>query len=226
MFTALKRLFGAQDLTVGSPMVNLVKFSIPLLIGNIAQHLYSTVDSIIVGRTVGDTALAAIGAVMPIINLLLVLFMAIATGAGILVSQTFGAREWKLLDKTIGNALSLVLLSSVLMMAVALSLARPILTLLDTPAEIYDMSYDYLSIIFFGILGFGFYNIIAGILRGLGDSITPLIFLLITTVLNIALDLWFVVGLGWGVSGAALATVLSQLLAAGLCLRHLLRMKD
>jgi putative MATE family efflux protein len=226
MFKGLKSLFGAQDLTVGSPMANLVKFSIPLLIGNIAQHLYSTVDSIIVGRTVGDTALAAIGAVMPIINLLLVLFMAIATGAGILVSQTFGAREWKLLDKTIGNALSLVILSSVLMMVVALSLARPILTLLDTPAEIYDMSYDYLSIIFFGILGFGFYNIIAGILRGLGDSITPLIFLLITTVLNIALDLWFVVGLGWGVSGAALATVLSQLLAAGLCLRHLLRMKD
>ena len=226
MLSRLKRLFSAQDLTVGQPMNNIVKFSIPLLVGNIAQLFYSTADSIIVGRAVGDTALAAIGSVMPIINLLLVLFMAIATGAGILVSQTFGAKEWKLLEKTIGNALSLVFFSSLIIMALALSLARPILNLLDTPAEIREMSYSYLTIIFMGILGFGFYNIISGILRGLGDSITPLLFLIIATILNIGLDIWFVAGLGWGVAGAAIATVIAQSISALLCLRHLLKMKD
>ena len=226
MIKQIKRLFGAQDMTEGSPLVSLVKFSVPLLIGNMAQQLYSTVDSIIVGRYVGDTALAAVGAVMPIINLLLVFFMAIATGAGILVSQTFGARNWKLLDKTIGNALLLVFLSSVAIMAVALSLARPILTVLDTPPEIFNMSLDYLRIVFIGILGFGFYNIISGILRGLGDSITPLIFLLIATVMNTVLDLLFVAGLDMGVAGAALATIISQFISAILCMIHLLRMKD
>ncbi len=226
MLSRLKRLFSAQDLTVGQPMNNLVKFSIPLLIGNIAQLFYSTADSIIVGRAVGDTALAAIGSVMPIINLLLVLFMAIATGAGILVSQAYGAKEYKLLEKTIGNALTLVFFSSLIIMVLALSLARPILNLLDTPVEIKEMSYSYLTTIFMGILGFGFYNIISGILRGLGDSITPLLFLIVATILNIGLDIWFVAGLGWGVAGAAFATVIAQSISALLCLRHLLKMKD
>ncbi|MBP8988767.1 MAG: MATE family efflux transporter [Clostridia bacterium] len=226
MLKDLNRLFGAQDMTVGSPMANLLKFSIPLLIGNLAQQLYSTVDSIVVGRYVGDTALAAVGATMPVINLLLVLFVAISTGAGILVSQSYGAREWKLLDQTIGNALSLVFLSSLGIMVVALSLAHPILTLLDTPTEIFDMSYDYIRIIFIGILGFGFYNIISGILRGLGDSITPLIFLLITTALNTVLDLVFVAVLRWGVAGAAWATIFSQLVSSVLCIIRLLHMKD
>ncbi|NLO35279.1 MAG: MATE family efflux transporter [Clostridiaceae bacterium] len=226
MFKKLKTIFGAQDLTTGSPMVNLLKFSVPLLIGNVAQQLYSTVDSIIVGKYVGDTALAAIGAVMPIINLLLVLFMAVSTGAGILVSQYFGARDWKRLDRTIGNALLLIGLSSVLMTAAALILARPILVLLDTPPEIFDTSLAYLQLIFIGCISFGLYNIIASILRGLGDSITPLIFLLITTALNTILDIWFVTGLGWGVAGAAVATVLSQTVAAALCVWHLLRIKD
>ena len=226
MFKNLKTFFGAQDLTKGSPMVNLLKFSVPLLIGNVAQQLYSTVDSIVVGKYVGDTALAAIGAVMPIINLLLVLFMAVATGAGILVSQYFGARDWQHLDRTIGNALLLIGLSSVLMTASALVLSRPILVLLDTPPEIFDTSLAYLQTIFIGCISFGLYNIIASIMRGLGDSITPLIFLLITTALNTVLDIWFVAGLGWGVTGAAVATVLSQTVAAALCVWHLLRIKD
>ena len=226
MFKNLKTFFGAQDLTKGFPMVNLLKFSVPLLIGNVAQQLYSTVDSIVVGKYVGDTALAAIGAVMPIINLLLVLFMAVATGAGILVSQYFGARDWQHLDRTIGNALLLIGLSSVLMTAVALLLSRPILILLDTPPEIFDTSLAYLQIIFIGCISFGLYNIIASIMRGLGDSITPLLFLLITTALNTGLDIWFVAGLGWGVAGAAVATVLSQTVAAALCIWHLLRIKD
>lgn len=226
MLDGFKKLFGAQDLTVGSPTVGLLKFSVPLLIGNIAQQLYSTADSIIVGRYVGDTALAAIGATMPLIFLLLVLFMAIGTGAGVLVSQAYGARAWKMLNKTIGNALTLIFASSVLIMLIALPLARPILTLLETPPEIIDMSASYMQIIFLGILGFSFFNIISGILRGLGDSITPLLFLLLTTTLNIGLDLWFVAVLGWGVSGAAWATIISQIISAFFCIHRLLRMRD
>lgn len=226
MLNQIKRFFGAQDLTVGSPTVNLLKFSVPLLIGNVAQQLYSTVDSIIVGRYVGDTALASIGATMPVINLLLVLFMAVATGAGILVSQYFGARSWKNLDKAVGNALSLIFLSSVIMMAIAIPLAEPILSLLGTPDEIIGMSSSYMRIIFIGILGFGFFNITSGILRGLGDSITPLLFLLLTAAMNTVLDIWFVAYLDLGVSGAAVATVLSQVTSAILCLIRLTRMRD
>ena len=226
MLDGLKKFFGTQDLTVGSPAIDLLKFSVPLLVGNIAQQLYSTADSIIVGRYVGDTALAAIGATMPLINLLLVLFMAIATGAGVLVSQAYGARAWKMLDKTIGNALTLIFGSSILIMIIALPLAKPILTLLETPPEIIDMSASYMQILFLGILGFGFFNIISGILRGLGDSITPLLFLLLTTTLNIGLDLWFVAGLGWGVSGAAWATIISQVISAIFCIIRLLRMRE
>ena len=226
MLDSVKRFFGVQDLTIGSPLANLIKFSVPLLLGNFAQQLYSTIDSIIVGRYVGDTALAAIGATFPVINLLLVLFMSIATGTGILVSQFYGARAWKQLDKTIGNALMLITGSSLLMMAIAVPLARPILALLGTPPEIIDLSAAYMRITFIGLIGFGFFNIISGILRGLGDSLSPLLFLLITTTLNTALDLWFVAGLGWGVAGAAWATILAQFISAIFCIVRLLRMKD
>ena len=226
MFKGFKQFFGAQDLTVGSPSTNMLKFSVPLLIGNIAQQLYSTVDSIVVGHYVGDTALAAIGAVLPIMFLLLVLFMAISTGAGILVAQYFGAKSKNQLNKAIGTSLTLVFLSSIIIMAIAIPLAYPILRLIDTPIEVIDMSATYMKITFFGILGFAFYNIISGILRGLGDSITPLLFLLVTTGLNIVLDVWFVAGLGWGVAGVAYATILSQLISSILCIIRLLRMKD
>ncbi len=226
MLKRMKKLFGVQDLTVGSPMSNLLKFSIPLLIGNIAQQLYSTADAVIVGHYIGDTALASVGAVLPIINFLLVLFIAIATGAGILVSQAYGAKNKELLNRTIGNALTLVLVSSLLVMGVALSLSRWILTVLDTPAEIFEMANTYLRVFFIGIVWFGFYNIVSGILRGLGDSITPLMFLLITTLINVGLDIWFIAGLNMGVFGAALATIISQAIAAILSLVHLLRLTD
>lgn len=226
MLKNFKQFFGAQDLTVGPPATNLLKFSVPLLIGNIAQQLYSTVDSIVIGKYVGDTALAAIGAVLPITFLLLVLFMAIATGSGILVAQYFGAKSKNLLNKAIGTSLTLVFVSSLVVMAIAIPLAYPILRLIGTPVEIIDMAATYLKITFYGILGFAFYNIISGILRGLGDSLTPLLFLLVTTVLNIVLDLLFVAGFGWGVAGVAYATIISQFISSILCIIRLLRMKD
>ena len=222
----VKKIFGAQDMTVGKPLHNLAAFSIPLLIGNLAQQMYNTVDSIIVGKYVGDSALAAVGASGPILNLLLLLFMGISTGAGIMVSQYFGARRGEELTATIGTCLKLTLAASVLIMIVGPLLTRPLMTLLDTPADVYDMAVDYLTIIFVGIVGCGYYNIVSGILRGMGDSVSPLIFLLVACVLNIFLDILFVAQFGMAAAGVALATVLAQGFSGILCLWRLTHMRS
>ena len=222
----IAQFFAPRDMTVGSTTSAIVQFTVPLLIGNIAQQLYSTVDSIVVGHYVGDNALAAVGASGPVNNLLLVLFVGISTGAGIMVSQYFGARDRKLLSKAIGNTMVLTLLVGILMTVGGVLLSRPFLELLDTPPEIVDMAADYLRIIFIGIIGFAFYNILSGILRGLGDSFMPLVFLLICSAMNTVLDVWFVAGLKMGVAGAAWATILSWAVSAVLCLIKILRMRD
>ena len=222
----VKKLFGAQDMTVGRPLVNIAAFSIPLLIGNLAQQLYNTVDSIVVGQYVGDTALAAVGASGPILNLLLLLFMGISTGAGILVSQYFGAKKKEELSKTIGTCLALTLICGVFLMVVGPVLSGPLMRLLDTPADVYDKSVTYLTIIFLGMVGNGFFNIVSGILRGMGDSVTPLIYLIVACFLNIVLDLLFVAVLGWGVAGVAAATIIAQAVSAVLCILRLIRMRE
>ena len=222
----LSALFGAQDMTQGSPMANLVKFSVPLLIGNMAQQLYSTVDSIVVGNYVGDKALAAIGASMPIINLLLVLFMGISVGASIMVSQYFGAKEKEKLSATMGTTITATFVTSLVIMVVGPLITHPIMTALETPDDIYEASCIYMIIIFLGFMGSGFYNIISGVLRGLGDSIMPLVFLLVACGLNIVLDILFVAGFKMGVDGAAWATIISQAVSGVLCVIRLLRMKD
>ncbi len=219
-------MFGAQDMTQGSPVGNLVKFSVPLLIGNLAQQLYSTVDSIVVGNYVGDGALAAVGASGPILNLLLVLFMGISVGASIMVSQYYGAGERENLSETVGTTITATLLSAVFIMVVGPLITRPVMAMLDTPADIYEMSCEYLVILFLGIIGCAYYNIISGVLRGLGDSIMPLIFLVVACLLNIVLDIWFVAGFQMGVAGVAWATILAQAVSGALCLWRLMRMKD
>ena len=234
MLAKIKKLFGAQDMTVGKPMTNIVKFALPLLIGNIAQQLYSTVDSIVVGKYCsvasngynGVDALAAIGASMPIMNMLLVLFMAISTGAGIMVAQFFGAREKERLSRCIGTSVTLIALASIMITAIGVPLAGPLLELTKTPANYFEPAKAYLVICFWGMIGSGFYNIISGILRGLGDSFYPLVFLLVAALLNVVLDSWFVAGLNMGVDGAALATIISQGVSAVLCLIRLFQMKD
>lgn len=218
--------FGAQDLTQGKPMRGLIQFSVPLLIGNLAQQLYNTVDSIVVGKYVGDNALAAVGASGPILNLLLVLFMGIATGATIMVSQYFGARQHELLSTTVGNTITLTVLSSVFIMVVGPLVTHPLMTMLNTPEDIYADSCTYLIIIFLGILGGAGYNILSGVLRGLGDSFMPLVYLVIACLLNIVLDLLFVVSFHWGVAGVSIATGIAQLVSAVLCLIRLLNMKE
>ncbi len=201
-------------MTVGDPVRQIVKFMIPMLIGNVFQQLYNTVDSIVVGKYIGDNALASVGSAGPILNLLLVLFMGISVGAGIMVSQYFGARQRKALSMTIGTCLTLTLIASLIVMAIAPLVTLPLLKLLNTPAEIIDWCNGYLRTIFLGIAGCAFYNILGGMLRGLGDSVSALIYLIIATVLNIFLDIYFVAKLGLGVPGVALATVIAQSISA------------
>ena len=150
-FAKLQKVFGAQDMTQGEPWKNMVKFSVPLLIGNFAQQLYSTVDSIVVGQYVGDNALAAVGATGPIINLLLVLLMGISTGAGIMVSQYYGAHDRANLSKTVGNCLTLTVIASVIIMVVGLIATYPILEMLKTPDEIIADAHTYLIIMSYRI---------------------------------------------------------------------------
>lgn len=226
MLTGMKKLFAPVDMTQGSPGKRIVAFTIPMLIGNIAQQLYNTVDSIIVGRFVGDNALAAVGSAGPILNLLLVLFVGISVGVGIMVSQYFGAKQREELSKTIGCCITLTIITTILVMAVTPFVTMPLLRLLNTPDSIIGWCNSYLMILFMGIIGCAFYNILGGILRGLGDSVSALLYLLVATVINIVLDYVFVAKFGMGVAGVALATVIAQMVSAVLSFLKLCRMKE
>ena len=222
----LKKFIEPVDMTEGSPWQKIVLFAVPMLVGNIAQQLYNTVDSVVVGNYVGDNALAAVGSAGPILNLLIVLFVGISVGAGIMVSQYFGAKERVKLSTTIGNCITLTGIATLFVMVVASLVARPLLELLDTPESIIGWCQSYLLILFIGSGGLAFYNILSGVLRGLGDSMSALIYLLVSTIVNIVLDLLFVAKLGMGVNGVALATVIAQAISALLCLLRLMRMQE
>ena len=221
----LKKLFAAKDMTQGAPWQRILEFSIPMLLGNVAQQLYNTADSVIVGMFVGDNALAAVGSAMPILNLLLALFVGIATGAGIVISQAYGARDRDGLSRSIGNCITLAGVASVVIMVVGPLLTRPMLVLLGTPDSILGWCTSYLVIQFVGIAGFFFYNMLSGVLRGLGDSVSALGFLLLAAALNVVLDLLFVAGFDMGVAGVSLATVIAQTISALFCFRKLMKMR-
>lgn len=226
MLNKLKKLFAPRDLTVGNTLSGIVMFAIPLLIGNLAQQLYNTVDAIVVGQYVGDAALGAVGLAGPVINLILVLFMGISSGATIVVAQFFGAKDRENLSKAVGTTIMLTIISGVVMSIVGALLARPLLVLLETPESMLDMASDYLIIIMVGLTGCGLYNILGGVMRGMGDSVSPLIYLLVACGLNIVLDLLFVVVLGMTTDGVAWATIIAQAISAVLCVRRLYRMKE
>ena len=219
------KLFGPVDMTVGNPVKQIITFTLPMLLGNIAQQLYSTVDSIIVGRYVGDNALAAVGSATPIFMLMLVMIMGISVGAGIMVSQYFGARRRDDLSRAIGCCISMTAIASVIIMVIGPLIAGPLLRLLNTPDSIFNWCNAYLTILFLGIAGSNFYNILSGVLRGVGDSVSALIYLLVATFTNIVLDLLFVANFKMGVAGVAWATVIAQVISAFLCLLKLTRMK-
>ena len=223
-----KGLTSNIDMTKGTPWKQIVRFTLPMLIGNIAQQLYSTVDTIVVGNYAsnGDDCIAAVGSALPILNMLLVLFIGISAGASVMVAQYFGAKNRKALSYTVGNCLTATAIACVGLILIAAPFIRQILVLLNTPPEILQWCYEYLMISLIGIAGMAYYNILSGILRGLGDSFSALVYLLIATVINIALDIWFVAGLKMDVAGVALATVIAQLISSILCIIKLARMKE
>lgn len=222
----MRNLFAVSDMTKGSPWKSILTFAFPMLIGNIAQQLYNTVDSIVVGKYIGDNALSAVGSAAPILNLLLVLFIGISSGANIMVSQYFGAKKRDSLSYTIGNSITVTAICCVIMILIGVPAIRPALEALNTPESIIDWCTDYLMISLFGIAGMAYYNILSSIIRGLGDSVSVLIYLLVATVINIVLDVFFVAVCGMGVGGVALATIIAQLISSILCMIKLARMRE
>ena len=179
MLKKIQALFAPKDLTVGSPMAGIAMFAVPLLIGNLAQQMYNTVDAIVVGRYVGDDALGAVGLGGIVLNLILVLFMGISTGATIVVSQYFGAKDREKLSRAVGTTITLTVISGLVMTVIGIAFIRPLLILLDTPASMLDLATDYLVIIMVGLVSSGLYNILSGVMRGMGDSVSPLLYLMV-----------------------------------------------
>lgn len=207
-----------QDMTKGSPLKLILAFSFPMLVGNLFQQFYTMADSIIVGQFVGAKALAAIGACGSTIYLFFSLFLGLSSGIGIVISQYFGARKDSEVRRGIAGSVYLLAISSGIMTFLGIVLAKPVLNLLGTPEAIIGDAVIYFQITSAGMAAIAFYNGIASVLRALGDSKTPLIFLVAAAVLNIVLDLVFVPVFHWGVAGAAIATILAQFLSACSCL--------
>ncbi len=201
---------GMRDLTTGSVGKNILRFAMPMLLGNLFQQLYTFVDQIIVGRYLGKEALAAVGASFPVIFTLIALIIGIATGGTIVISQFFGAKNFTKVKRAIDTIFIVMGICAVIMTVVGISFSEEIFRLMKLPEELMPMANTYLTIYVSGLVIFFGYNSVAAILRGLGDSITPLYFLVLATIINIGLDLLFIVKLGWGIEGAAFATLIAQ----------------
>ena len=206
-----------KDLTKGNPIKAILGFAVPMLFGNIFQQMYNMADSIIVGKYVGVRALAAVGGTGAINFLVLGFIIGVSSGFMIPVSQAFGAKDFDRLRRLVTNAVWLSLIVGTLITIITVTLTKPMLRLMNTPDDIFQGSYEYIATIFAGILGIMFYNLLSGIMRALGDSKTPLYFLIFSSFINIALDLLFVIVFKMGVFGAAFATDISQLISCILC---------
>ena len=202
-----------QDMTVGNPSKALIVFAIPLILGNLFQQLYNMVDSIVVGRFVGANALGAVGATGSVNFLFFSLCFGVSAGVGVVVSQFFGAERPQMVEKAIANGLYILALSSIVMSVLGVVLARPVLSLLNTPEVILDDAVIYMQVSCAGIIAIAAYNGVSAILRALGDSKTPLYFMVVSCFINIGLDLLFVLEFNWSVFGVALATVIAQMIA-------------
>ena len=207
-----------NDMTKGNPLKIFIFFSIPLLIGNIFQQLYSMVDTIIVGRFVGVNALAAVGSTGSLFFLVNGMVLGLTSGFAVLVAQKFGAKDEDGLKKAVASNILLTLISTVIITVIALIVKTPLLKMMNTPDNIFGDANTYITIIFAGIITQALYNMAAGILRSLGDSKTPLYFLIVSSVINIILDLVFIINFKMGVAGAAYATNIAQGVSAILCL--------
>lgn len=213
----------SKEMTVGPALPLLLKFTMPLLMGNLLQQTYSLVDAAIVGKFLGIHSLASVGASTSVIFLILGFCNGCCGGFAIPVAQKFGARDYSTMRTFISVSQKLAVGMSVAVAFITSLLCADILRLMQTPQNIFDGAYQYLLVTFIGIPFTFFYNLLSSIIRALGDSKTPFWFLLLSTVLNIFLDLFFILMLGWGVAGAAIATVFSQGISAVLCYRYMYR---
>lgn len=199
-----------KSLTQGAVGKTLILFSLPMIAGNLLQQLYNIADTLIVGRFLGSGALAAVGASYTLMTFLTSIFLGLCMGSGAVFSIRYGEKDQKQLEKSIGASFLLIGITAVIVNLAVFLFIDPIMGLLQVPQEIYGMMRDYLWVIFLGILATFLYNFFASVLRAVGNSVVPLVFLAACAILNIVLDLWFVLGLQWGVKGAAIATVISQ----------------
>ncbi len=199
-----------KNLTEGSVTKTILLFSLPMIAGNLLQQLYNIADTLIVGRFLGSGALAAVGASYTLMTFLTSIFLGLCMGSGAVFSIRYGEKDQEQLEKSIGASFLLIGITAVIVNLAVFLFIDPIMGLLQVPQEIYGMMRDYLWVIFLGILATFLYNFFASVLRAVGNSVVPLVFLAACAILNIVLDLWFVLGLQWGVKGAAIATVISQ----------------
>ncbi len=220
--TRLLRRNASRDMTSGGIARQLLAFAAPLMIGNVFQLLYSTVDSVIVGQFVSKAALAAVGSTTQIVNMMVFFFNGFSVGAGVLIARLFGAKD-KGLHRAVETTMTATVFASALFTVAGVELVGPMLRMMDTPPTVMRDATIYLTIYFAGLTGLLVYNMGSGILRAVGDTVHPLIYLVITSLCNIGLDLLFVVGFGMKIEGVAWATVISQFLSAALVLRALMR---
>ena len=206
-----------KDMTVGNPMKNILLFSIPVLLGNLFQQIYNMVDTVIVGQYLGEEALAAVGSTGCLMFLVLGFANGIAQGFGVMIAHAFGARDEKLLRHDVALSILLTIIISVILTVPTVLASRQLLIWMKTPENILDLADQYIRVIFAGIICTMAYNTAAGILRGIGDSKTPLYFLLFSSFLNIFLDIFLIVVVKLGTAGAAYATIIAQAIAAVLC---------
>ena len=212
-----------KDLTTGSPMKLILSFMLPLVFGLLFQQVYSMVDTIVVGKFLGVDALAGVGSTGSITFLVLGLCNGVCAGFAIPVAQKFGQRDFDGLRRFVGNMIWLSCVIAAAVTLVTTLLCRQILLWMDTPADTFSYAYDYIFVIFLGIPATMLYNLLSGILRSLGDSKTPLVFLIMCSLLNVALDIVFILTLNMGVAGAGWATLLSQLISGVLCLYFIVK---
>ncbi len=208
------RKSSATDMTQGSIPRLMLNFCIPLLIGNIFQMLYNTVDSLVVGNFVGTEALAAVGSTTMIINILVYFFNGMSTGATVLIGQIFGSKDHSKMHKAIETTMAMTFVISAVFTVIGVLGVPFMLRFMSTPEDVIPEAQVYLRIYFAGISGLLIYNMGSGILRAVGDSLRPLLFLILTSVLNTLLDLLFVLAFGWGIAGVAIATIMAQFISA------------
>ena len=212
-----------KDLTKGKTLPLILEFALPIAIGNLFQIFYSLADTRIVGQYLGETALAAVGATSSLNNMIIGFLMGMTNGFAIIVSRYYGAKDEKNIRKSVAATFVLGIVMAIVLTFFSVVFLRQILGALNTPSELMEDAYSYFKIILLGMIAAMLYNVCAGLFRAIGDSITPLVFLIISSFMNIGLDLLFVSRLNFGVEGAAAATVLSQIISFAACLIYMIK---